>query len=802
MATATTKRQKAEAWRSRNASAVDRAQRELVAVVKEVVWYDSDQGFGIVRLHTGLAAKGPFAAGELELGRIPYRFLGRWEDHYKHGLQFSWDTFVLAEPHSCDGITKWLRDNARHVGIAKADALWAKYGSEAVDVLRLHPERVATDGLLPLDQAEEAAADLQRVAGLQDTKIDLFSLFSGRGFPRTLVDACIREWGARAQHMVRRNPWLLLVRELPGAGFKRCDRLYLDLGGAPARLKRQMLCAWNYLRSDTTGHTWFPYNEALRAVRSAVGDGRARGDEAVRLGVRAGWLATRTDGAGKVWVSEAEKAGNELTVASRVKWLASFSNVLWPTQNELMDSSLSAHQLARVAVALRSPISILAGTPGTGKTYTAAAVLRAVRQARGRDCIAVAAPTGKAAVRITAAMQRYKLDLTATTIHRLLGITRSGRDGRGWGFEFNEKRPLPYQFIVIDEVSMLDADLAASLFSALDLSAHVLLVGDPYQLPPVGHGAPLRDLIAAGVPCGELTEIQRNAGMIVEACVAIKSGARFETCSMWEPDATPPRNLKHIEAATADAQIDALRTVLRAFAASHKFDPIWDVQVLTALNEKSPISRVPLNAMLQGLLNPARDQTEEERTHANATFRIGDKAICLKNCFLGAVRLNTADGEVRRTDWAESYETRRDGACQVVQVFVANGDVGRVIATDPKSVVVEFATPARLVRIPVGKPKAGDDEDAGLGEMAGGAADFGLAYALTVHKSQGSEWPVVIVILDDAAGFVACREHHYTAISRATQLTILIGKRGTVDRQCKRVSLSVRKTFLRELLSE
>src|SRR5262245_18598677 len=211
---------------------------------------------------------------------------------------------------------------------------------------------------------------------------------------------------------------------------------------------------------------------------------------------------------------------------------------LWPDPATLTD--LSPHQQEQLARATAGPLGLFTGSPGTGKTYSIASLIRVLVDQYGQESIAMAAPTGKAATRGTAAIPRHGIDLTASTIHRLLKV--SNANGDGFRFKHDEDNPLAYRFVVVDEASMLDTDLAASLFSACIPGTHVLLVGDPYQLPPVGHGVPLRDLLRAGLPQGELTEIQRNAGMIVHACASIKAGRRFEVCTKYEPD--QGRNLR------------------------------------------------------------------------------------------------------------------------------------------------------------------------------------------------------------------------------------------------------------------
>jgi exodeoxyribonuclease V alpha subunit len=198
----------------------------------------------------------------------------------------------------------------------------------------------------------------------------------------------------------------------------------------------------------------------------------------------------------------------------------------------LVSLAASDHQREAAARAMAGPVGLLTGTPGTGKTFVTAQVIKAVRDLVPPDEVAVVAPTGKAAVRITRALHDYGVDVEATTVHRLLQI--AGKTADGFKFAHNRDNPLPLRVVFLDEASMLDVDLAAALVAALAPGTHLLLVGDPYQLPPVGHGAPLRDLLAAGLPAGELTEIRRNSGMIVEACRDIKNGYRYKTCDKFD----------------------------------------------------------------------------------------------------------------------------------------------------------------------------------------------------------------------------------------------------------------------------
>jgi exodeoxyribonuclease V alpha subunit len=582
-----------------NGEPADRSGRELIGVVDAVLWTALDGTAVIARLHGGRVVKGPLAAEDnesLECG-VSYRFLGRWEDHPRHGAQFTFSTYLPDAPHSRPGVIKYLQDEAPNIGRARAEKLWQEFGTEAVAVLRAEPARVVAAAILSACQAAEASAALRAAEALEATKIELFSLFAGRGLPGSLIRACISEWGARSATVIRRNPFALLINDIPGAGFRRCDRLYLDLGLPADRLKRQMLCAWHALREDTTGHTWLRMGYALAAIERAVSGSNVNPQRAVALGVRGGWLSTHESppGSGYLWVAEALKASAERSLAADVRRLLGPCAALWPSDLDSLGAFLSEHQRERLLAALARPVGILDGSPGTGKTQCAAALIQLIVQRWGIESVAVCCPTGKAAVRITGVLRGIALD--ATTIHRLLEIGRSGRDGRGWGFKRNRGNPLPQRFIVVDEASMLDTTLASKLFEALADGTHVLLVGDTGQLPPVQHGAPLRDLIAAGVPCGTLTEIKRQGGepnTIVQACADIKTARRtFATVDRYDPARGHNLRLIEVPADNPAQSVEVLLALVRQFKASGKFDPVWNVQVLSAMNTASEVARVP-----------------------------------------------------------------------------------------------------------------------------------------------------------------------------------------------------------------
>jgi len=463
---------------------------------------------------------------------------------------------------------------------------------------------------------------------------------------------------------------------------------------------------------------------------------------------------------------------------------------LWPCIDSLRD--ITPHQRTEVSKSLAGPFGMLLGYPGGGKTFVLGSVIHAVAEQQGIGHCVVCAPTGKAAVRITENLQRYGLPIEATTIHRALGISRCGHDGRGWGFKYNARNKLPARFVFVDEISMGDTETVSKLFSALNPGTHVLLVGDPNQLPPVGSGAPLRDLIAAGVPCGTLTEIIRNSGDITEACRQIRTGGRPLPSQFVNVAAG--NNWLHRECHRPALQIEEIKTLLRSCPAG--IDPIRDVQILCAVNEGRECARKELNAELQAVLNP------HARTIGDK-FRIGDKVICTSNTMLELANDGTVGTANRRLP--NPREFADECLPDAPKEFVANGEIGYVIgpALDPRDVskirglIIEIEAPRRRVIVTLSGKKT---EMRGDVEHVGAACDFDLAYAITTHKAQGSQAPVIIAAVDERAKFVASREWWYTAVSRPEKLLITVGQLSAMHRQCKRSELVGRKTFLAEKL--
>ena len=719
-------------------------------------------------------------ANERELrDGMEYRFYGHWTTHWKHGKQFHFSSFVSQQPLTPEGIIAYLQQ-CDGIGESTAWAIYNEFGGNAVATLRENPQLVAGSvKRFSLERATTASELLKQKHSVELVTIDLMGLLKGRRFPKNTVKEAIKKWGSQAPSIVRRDPHYLM--NFRGCGFLNTDKMYLEVGKNPARLKRQALCAWYSIAKNTDGSTWFPIGQIQSAVRESIAGTQSRPDDAIELGLRSKMLDQRESG-GQLWIAEWRKSESERIVAEAVIEAAT-EPIEWP-DIELIGGGLSDHQRDELAKALRGNIGILGGSPGTGKTFTAGALLRLLCELYGEDHIAAAAPTGKAAVRLTQSLNANGLQLSATTIHRLLEVNSNGDDG--WGFNYNAGNKLPFKVLLFDEMSMTDTSLMASLLSARAAGTLTIFLGDTNQLAPVGHGAPLRDLIAAGVPHGELKEIRRNSGAIVELCAEIRDHGRFKPPIRF--DFENGGNLAIFARKESVEQRDAMFSYLKHLH-SQGVDPVWDCQILVPKNKDGVLSRKELNKELRKALNP------HGTSAGNNPFCVGDKVINLKNGWFPVWKDRVKDSRIRvRSAWSGDSDDADD---QPEKVFVANGELGAVIDVEPARSFIKLSDPDRYIILPHGQK--GDDEtnDDPQQDDAGSAGSWDLGYAITAHKSQGSEWPHVVVMLDESARRMLTRNWIYTAISRAKTACLLIGLPWVADAAC-RVSGLNRKTLLAE----
>lgn len=431
----------------------------------------------------------------------------------------------------------------------------------------------------------------------------------------------------------------------------------------------------------------------------------------------------------------------------------------WPDVDMIpIEDSITAEQRSQLKLALAGRVGCLTGGPGSGKTFVISRLISLLP----RGQVALAAPTGRAAVRMMESLRNYGYRLQASTVHTMLVPRRNGHDGSGWGFERNRNNRLNQKYFILDEWSMCTTQLFASLLSAIPEDAHVLFVGDPYQLPPVGAGRPFVDMIQGGLPHGHLTSVHRYAGRIARVCQSIHAGRTWDASPRIDLDAESPENLKHIETSSVHQQLNYLFESANKISATHGLNVIDDMQILVARNDTGQLSRKKVNAIAQNVFNK-----QGEKVDSKCPFRVGDKVVCLRNGYRDEYYIG------KREEW-------------VPQHYVANGELGIVTRPGDGFIGVLFD---------------GKEQDVRFNRSTFGS-EIDLGYALSVHKAQGSGFPVTLILADGESGarFVCSRAWWYTAISRAAKLCVTIGRKAVVEQDCRRVDIDQRKTLLGELL--
>jgi len=403
---------------------------------------------------------------------------------------------------------------------------------------------------------------------------------------------------------------------------------------------------------------------------------------------------------------------------------------------------LSKEQHRARTMVIENRISILTGGPGTGKTTTIKAII-ADAQEMGLIIIQ-AAPTGKAAKRMAEATGMF-----ASTIHSMLGCEYDMEKDK-FIFLSNEKNPLCCDLLIMDEISMITNSLMFSVMQAVNPErTKVLLIGDQDQLPSVGAGAVLRDLLASKIiPHIELTKIFRSGGTIVQACHNIKQKFSYKPDKKIDLDADMPANLIHIECENAMDAVSGIKKLVAERLPMRGFDPLDDIQVISPVNEKGPLSCKYLNFILREALNPQAEESVLDKL----VFYKGDKII------------NTKNSQVKKTDNTDTA--------------IVNGDIGIVKTVEDKRLVVMFSDPARAVYL----PKKNNN--------------LLHAYCVTCHKFQGSEAPVIIVPVHKQFNYFMSNAWIYTALSRGKSLVITVGNFSTIERAIQNKKSNDRKTML------
>jgi exodeoxyribonuclease V alpha subunit len=733
----------------------------LTGVLERIIFLNEENHYTIAEFRPELGRDDPKDA-RVELvtitGPLPgvecgetLHLTGEWTRHAQHGAQFKIAAFRSELPAGVHGIRRYLGSGlVPGIGRVYANKIVDAFGTDTFRVLSEESGKLRhVAGIGPKRaKAIKAAWDEKRVERELHIFLQTYGVTPGQ------CVKLVKHFGAQARTILENEPYRV-AREIDGIGFKTADRIAINLGfanDAPPRLDAGLIYALETLQEE--GHTGFreadliEHSAAQLQTEAKLVEARIAALVENKSLVRHWPAGVENPLPGSALVQLPQNDRAEQKIADAVRRLTRVASGLPPIKADAAvawaekKAGFVFHELQRAALraALTHKFSILTGGPGTGKTTILRALVEILKAKKVR--VHLAAPTGRAAQRLAETAGGF-----ASTIHRLLKF-----DAAGGGFTANDAKPLATDFLVVDEASMLDTRLAAALLQAVPSKAHLLLVGDTDQLPSVGAGNVLKDLIASErAPVTRLSVIYRQQGQsaIVTTAHAINAG---ETTL---PGVAPEVAAAHVWSdlnfiAATDAE-DCVKKVLQLVTefVPQKLkwpDPVADVQVLAPMH-KGTAGVSNLNTQLQAALN---GHTRGLRT-GNGEFRPGDKVIQLRN----------------------NYDKN-----------LFNGDIGTITAVHADAGTLDA-----------------DFDGATHTFTRGEFGDLALAYAISIHKSQGSEYPVVIVPLLKAHFMMLQRNLLYTAITRGKKKVFIVGEPAAYAMAVRNSESKQRITHLREKLT-
>ena len=721
----------------------------LEAVLERLTYVNDETGYTVARVATDRSSDLLTVVGAL-LGAQPgesLRLVGRWSSHPKFGRQFEVESYTTVLPATIQGIQRYLGSGLiKGIGPIFAGRIVDHFGLDTLQVIEESPGRlVEVPGLGPKRTATITAAWEEQKA-IKEVMVFL----QGVGVSTSLGVRIFKKYGDASISVVRNEPYRLAA-DVWGIGFKTADSIAQSVGiphDSPERVKAGL--QYTLSQASDEGHCYLPQPKLISEAAKILGVpveliGRCLDELVADEGLVRETMPGPDETTEAVYLvpfhrAEISLAGSLLRLLrERADRMSPFATVDWDKALRWLHSrtgtDLAPEQGQAVRLALTAKVAVLTGGPGCGKSFTVRSIvtLAAAKKAK----ITLVAPTGRAAKRLA--------ELTghpAATVHRLLKL-RPGGDP-----SFDRDNPLDLDLLVVDEASMLDLILANKLIKAVPPGAHVLLVGDVDQLPSVGAGEVLRDLLAAeAVPRVRLTQVFRQAqqsGVVVNAH-RINAGVPPVTTGLAD----------FFLFANDDAEATANLTVELACTrvpARFGLDPLRDIQVLTPMH-RGPAGAGALNTLLQQALCPAGDGRPERRA-GGRVFRIGDKVTQLRN----------------------NYDKGAAG--------VFNGTLGVVTALSIEDQTVTVRT----------------DEDESIDYDFHELDELAHAYAMTIHRSQGSEYPAVIIPITTSAWVMLQRNLLYTAVTRAKKLVVLVGSRRALAAAVRTVGAGRRHTALAQRL--
>lgn len=726
---------------------------KIEALVTDVSFRNDENGFTVlqVRLEDGRRTSAVGVMPELSSGE---RVLlsGEWMKHPQYGDQMKVALCEVVKPTTERGVERYLASGLiRGIGPATAKLIVKEFGADALDIMQYAPERLREIPGIGKKRVDMIIESFSQQHQMREAMVFMQSY----GISPSLSMKIFKKYGERAQAVIRENPYQL-VEDIEGVGFRTADQIAASLGiakDAPGRL-RAGVCYVLVDASASKGHTYLPKETLIWQTSKLLAVEEELAEHALSaLLLDQALISREMEEHTAVYLprayrAEVETARRLLELQAALPYQADSSLdrkiETWQSQTDI---TLNRDQVKAVRAAVTEGVSVITGGPGTGKTT----IIRCILALLDRDAdVVLAAPTGRAAKRMGEAT-----GYEAKTLHRLLEY--GGGDGL---FAKDADNPIEADVLIVDEMSMVDIFLMRGFLRALLPGTRLILVGDADQLPSVGAGNVLRDIIASdAIPYVSLQEIYRQdaESMIVVNAHRINHGNIpflnnrggdffLERCDTAESAAACIGNL--------------IATRLPAYL---QMDPMRDMQVLSPM-KKGDCGVWAINRLLQQKLNPPSANVSE-RTYGDTLFRVGDKVMQMKNNYQMA--------------WTKEYS----GVVEEGQ-GVFNGDMGQILAIDEeeKTVTVRFEDDREAVY-----------EDARLEELE-------LAYCVSVHKSQGSEFPVVVMPVVGGPPMLLTRNLFYTAVTRAKRLVVLVGREGAVSEMVKNATIAKRFSGLMQWL--
>ncbi len=726
----------------------------LEAVLERITYVNEDTGYTIARVATErtgldlLTVVGPLLGAQVGES---LRLTGRWVSHPRYGRQFEVHSYTTVLPATIQGIRRYLGSGLiKGIGPVMAERMVAHFGAGILAVIEEEPGRlIEVHGLGP-KRTRKIAGAWEEQKAIKEVMVFL----SGVGVSTSLAVRIYKKYAEASITIVKNEPYRL-ASEVWGIGFKTADTVAQAVGiphDSPERIRAGL--QYTLSQAADNGHCYLPQpNLITDATKILEVDRELIGQYLDELVVAEGVVREMVPGEGgdllpAVYLVAFHRAEQSLATGllallnSRQERLPAFAAVDWGKALRWLHArtgqDLAPEQQEAAKLALTQKVAVLTGGPGCGKSFTVRSIVE-LATAKNATVVLVA-PTGRAAKRLA--------ELTgheACTVHRLLEL-RPGGDPR-----YDRDNPLDADLVVVDESSMMDVILANKLVKAIPAGAHLLLVGDVDQLPSVGAGEVLRDLLAAGIiPRVRLTQIFRQArqsGIVVNAH-RINHGQPPQLTGFgdfyWFA-CEPPEDSGHPAEETARLVVDI---AARRIPARFGLDPVRDVQVLTPMH-RGPAGAGNLNTLLQEALTPSRDQTPEKR-YGGRVFRVGDKVTQLRN----------------------NYDKGEAG--------IFNGTVGVVTGLSLEGQTLTVLT----------------DEDAQVDYDFAELDELAHAYAVTIHRSQGSEYPAVVIPLTASSWMMLRRNLLYTGVTRARKLIILAGSRRALAQAVRTPGAGRRHTAL------